>query len=128
MKNRIKELRSALGLTQEKFGSKINVKQATVAAYECGARTPIDAVVGSICKQYRVNEEWLRNGNGEMFCGISRSDEIAEFIGRILGDDEAEFQRNFVSALAKLDVEEWAILEKFVKDAAGLTDNKNEEN
>ena len=67
MKERIKQLRKALGMTQQKFADAIGVKQNTVAQYEIGRNEPIDSVVNLICKEYNVNPDWLRDGTGEMF-------------------------------------------------------------
>lgn len=67
MKERIKQLRKALGMTQQKFADAIGVKQNTVAQYEIGRNKPIESVINLICKEYNVNEEWLRTGQGEMF-------------------------------------------------------------
>ena len=67
MGERIKELRKALGLNQTDFGNRIGLKQGSVAGYENGARTPLDAVITSICREFNVNEVWLRTGEGDMF-------------------------------------------------------------
>lgn len=67
MNNRIKEIRKALNLTQSEFGAKVGVKGNTIGNYEIGLRTPSDAVIFSICREFNVNEEWLRTGTGEMF-------------------------------------------------------------
>lgn len=64
---RIKKLRRTLDLTQQEFGDRIGVKRNTIATYEGGRSTPIDSVVALICREFDVNEEWLRTGNGEMF-------------------------------------------------------------
>lgn len=65
MNERIKKLRKVLELNQTDFGNKIGIRQGSVAAYESGARTPIDAVIVSICREFNVNEDWLRTGDGE---------------------------------------------------------------
>lgn len=67
MGERIKELRKALGLNQTDFGNRIGLKQGSIAGYEIGARTPLDTVVTSICREFNVNEVWLRTGEGDMF-------------------------------------------------------------
>ncbi len=67
MDERIKELRKALKLTQKEFGDRIGIKPNTVATYEQGRNSPIDAVVGLICREFNVNEAWLRTGAGKMF-------------------------------------------------------------
>lgn len=126
MKNRIKELRKVLNLNQTEFGSKIGVKQGSVAGYESGARIPIDAVITSICREFGVNEQWLRTGEGEMFHPRTRNDEIAAFIGGILsGDPRDEFKRRLISALSRLDVGAWEVLEQLANSMAA--ENKKEE-
>lgn len=65
MNERIKLLRKALELNQTDFGARIGVKQGTVAAYESGARVPLDSVVVSICREFGVSESWLRSGEGD---------------------------------------------------------------
>ena len=67
MKNRLKELRQTLHLTQKAFAEKIGSKQNTVATYEIGRNNPSDPVIHSICREFNVNENWLRNGLGDMF-------------------------------------------------------------
>lgn len=67
MKDRIKGLRRALDLTQQEFAERIGVKRNTVGQYEIGRNAPTDTVISLICKEYGVNEEWLRTGSGEMF-------------------------------------------------------------
>ncbi len=67
MNKRIKQLRKALDLTQQEFANRIGVKRNTVATYEGGRNAPVDAVSSLICKEFGVNEEWLRHGTGDMF-------------------------------------------------------------
>ena len=76
---RIKELRKALGLTQTKFGDRIGLKQNSVALIETGRPTS-DQTIFAICREFRVNEDWLRTGTGEMFVPSPASivDELAE--------------------------------------------------
>lgn len=64
MKDRIRKLRKELGLSQSEFGDRIGIKQGSIAGYESGARTPLDTVITSICREYNVNEEWLKTGAG----------------------------------------------------------------
>ena len=66
MKERVKELRKKLGLTLEKFGEKLGVTKQTVSRIENGVNSLTDQMFKSICREFNVNEEWLRNGTGEM--------------------------------------------------------------
>ncbi len=65
--DRIKKLRKALDLTQQAFSERIGVKRNTIAKYETTRGEPIDAVISLICREFNVNEAWLRTGEGEMF-------------------------------------------------------------
>ncbi len=66
MNDRIKKIRKALGLTQKDFGERIGLRQNSVALIE-GGRATSDQTVFAICREFNVNEEWLRTGVGEMF-------------------------------------------------------------
>lgn len=65
--DRIKKVRKSLDLTQEAFATRIGSVQNTITGYESGRRNPSAPVISLICKEFNVNEEWLRNGTGEMF-------------------------------------------------------------
>ena len=120
MKDRIRQLRKDLGLNQTDFGDKIGVKQGSIAAYENGLRTPIDAVITSICREFGVNEEWLRNGTGEMYVKLSKDQELAAFVAQVYREDENSFIRRLLSVLSSLSEDEWSLLadiaEKIAKE------------
>lgn len=124
MKNRIKSLRKNLNMNQTDFGSKIGLKQTTIAGYETGSREPNDAVILSICKEFNVDENWLRNGVGEMFNKRTKDQKIADFIGDIFLEEEESFKRRFVSMLADMDEDQWALLAKMAN--ALLAENKKD--
>lgn len=91
MNERIKALRKQLGFTQQDFADKLNIKRGAVANYEIGRNEPIDAVISLICKTFHVNEDWLRNGNGEMFEELPEEDEKAAFVSSLLDADNDPF-------------------------------------
>ena len=113
MNKRIKELRKALGLTQQEFADKIGVKRNSMANYETGRNTPIDAIVVSICRIFNVSEEWLRTGQGEMLKQLSQAELAARTVGEALSSDNKFIQSVFI-ALGKLTPAEWQLVEKFV--------------
>ena len=112
MKDRIKKIRKELDLTQQKFAEKIGVKQNTVAQYEMGRNIPIDSVISLICREFNVNEQWLRDGTGEMFIEQTRDKQIASFVGSIQASAYDSFKKRFISMLSALDESEWEVLEK----------------
>lgn len=114
MNERIKELRKALKLNQTEFGARLGIKQTTVAGYETGAKNPMDSVIVSICREYNVNETWLRTGEGKMFVEKSRFDTIAEFAADMFNTD-MRFKRDLIETLAQLDESSWLELEKIAR-------------
>ncbi len=83
MNARLKELRNALNMTQQEFADKLNIKRGTIANYEIGRNEPIDAVISLICKEFNVNENWLRTGEGEMFAEVPAEDEYFKAVTQI---------------------------------------------
>ncbi|MFR5969575.1 MAG: helix-turn-helix domain-containing protein [Clostridium sp.] len=67
MNKRIMLLRKELNLTLEKFGQRIGVTRAAISNIETGNRKVTEQMFKSICREFNVREDWLRNGNGEMF-------------------------------------------------------------
>lgn len=119
MGERIKQLRKALGLTQKEFGERLGVKPNTVGTYEIGRNEPIDAVVSLICREFNVNEDWLRTGKGAMFAPQSREDAIAAAVRKIASGRSEDFKRRFVTALAGLSEEHWELLEQKMLEIVG---------
>ena len=80
MNERIKQLRKELGLTLDKFGEKIGVGKTAISKIENGDRSVTDQMFKSICREFNVREEWLRNGEEPMFNGFPQTvlDELCE--------------------------------------------------
>lgn len=74
MNERIKQIRRELGLTQQEFAERIGLKQNSIALIESGKRNISDQAVLSICREYGINEEWLRTGLGEKRTSNSNSE------------------------------------------------------
>lgn len=115
MNDRIKKVRTALGLSQQEFADRIGIKRGAVANYEVGRNEPIDAVISLICREFNVSEHWLRTGEGEMFVQISRDKEVMRFVGEVMRGEEDNFRRRFLLALARLPEERWADIEDFAR-------------
>lgn len=109
MNERIKKIRTGAGLTQEKFAEKLGLKRNTIATYEIGKSTPIDAVILSICREFNVNEEWLRNGTGEMF--IKPSNTLVAKAAQLLGQKDPVFEA-FIETYSRLSPSDREVLLK----------------
>ena len=115
---RIKKLRKHLDLTQGDFAKRIGATQNTMTRYETDKINPSTAAVTLICREFNVNENWLRTGEGEMFIKRDREDEIAAAVHQLLSGESAEFKKRLISVLVSLKEEHWEILEDKVKELA----------
>ena len=114
MDKRIRELRKHLGLTQKEFADRLGIKPTAIANYEGGRNTPIDAVISLICREFGVNETWLRTGEGEMVTVSTRDAELAAFMGRVLADWPGSIRRRMIYALSRLDESGWEVIDRMV--------------
>lgn len=114
MNERLKQLRTVLGLSQEAFGETVGVTKAAISRIEIGINSLSDRMILSIVTQHNVNERWLRTGEGDMFIELSKDEQIEDFIGNLLSSEEDSFKRRLISGLAALDENGWNVLEKFL--------------
>lgn len=114
MNERIKLLRKELNLSQELFAKQLGLSKNYISLLENGNRNLSEQSRKILCSLYNVNEEWLKTGTGEMFCQINKNDEIAQLFGEVLKEDDGEFKRRLVNALAKLDDDGWNALETLI--------------
>ena len=112
---RVKELRKQVNLTQQAFADRLNLKRNTVGSYEVNVVEPSDRTISDICREFNVNETWLRTGEGEMFNQITRSEKITSFLTEITEDEGDDFKRRFVEMLAELEPEDWKFLERMAE-------------
>lgn len=112
---RVKELRKQVNLTQQAFADRLNLKRNTVGSYEVNVVEPSDRTISDICREFNVNETWLRTGEGEMFNQITQSEKLAAFLADITANEEDSFKRQFVEVLADLEPEDWKFLERMAR-------------
>lgn len=110
---RISQIIEDSKLSKTDFAAKINVSQQYVSKLSKDG-TPSDRTLLDICREFGVSETWLRTGEGDMHITMSRSQEVAEFVGDVLKGESDTFKRRFVSMLARLDESDWEVLEKMV--------------
>lgn len=114
MHERIKQLRKELGLTQQEFANRLNIKRGAIANYEIGRNEPIDAVISLICREFNINEEWLRTGKGEMKMPISGEERYSINIAKLQRTDDETIIR-WVNAIAETKPEMLKEIEAFMK-------------
>ena len=81
---RVKQIRKEKELTLEKFGEKVGVTKQTISRIENGINSLTDQMVLSICREFSVNEEWLRNGTGEPFIQVTPYEKTYNRFGYIM--------------------------------------------
>ena len=119
MDERIKALRKKLGLTQQAFADRLKIARGNIAAYEVGKNAPSDAVISLICKEFHVNEVWLRAGEGNMFAKVDEDDRYALNLGK-LSKTENQMAKNMLNAIAEASPEKLKYIEEFMKECLGL--------
>lgn len=122
---RIKAVRTDKKLTLEKFGEKIGIKKSSLSQIENGKVNVTDRVIKSICREFNVNEHWLLTGDGDMFLRLSRNDEIAAYVARVMKDEDAYYQQKMLAFLTKLSPE---MVQKLIEVAEDiLSETKKEQ-
>ena len=118
MNERIKKIRKEKHLTQQQFASALNISRNNIAGYETGTRTPSDAALNNICKTFNINENWLRNGVGDMYISMTKKEELLLWANTALNNESESFRNRFVDALSQLDVNDWELLANMAETLA----------
>ena len=115
MNERIRSLIKALKIKQAEFAQRIGVSRPFVSELCSGAKNPSDRTIADICREFGVNEHWLRTGEGDMFVNPSREEEVMRFAATVIRNPSSEFQRQALSLLAKLTPEQWQLMEEMAR-------------
>ena len=112
MKDRLKAIRKALDMTQQEFADQMGVSRAPIASCEVGRTEPTAALISLICRTYNVSEIWLRSGVGDMFVPRTRHDELAAYMGQLLGGKCTEMEEAIISVMARTSIDEWKLIQR----------------
>lgn len=111
MKDRIEYVIKSSNIKKVDFAKRLNLSQAFVSQMCSGVANPSDRTIQDICREFGVNEVWLRTGEGEPFRETTCEETIMRFaVQTAKGSDE--FKKALVSMLSKLDPEDWENLAK----------------
>lgn len=127
---RIKEVRKYLGLTLEKFGQPLGLKKSGLSLIENGINNVSEQLIKSICREYSVDENWLRTGNGDKMFSLEL-DEDAMLVESLLNDVDNpvyELIKKFMKLYSSLDKTERAVLQKLALGLLEEQNNKKSEN
>ncbi len=129
LKERLKKIRKSLDLTQQEFADRIGIKRNSYANYEIGRNIPIDAIILSICREFNVNEDWLRNGGSDenMFIKLTEDEELAMYTQMLLDSTDdimADMIKDFIVVYEKLDNDSKQVLKNFAKSLLDKANSK----
>lgn len=109
MKERINQIINHANISKTKFAERLNVSQAFVSQLCSGAREPSDRTIADICREFRIREQWLRTGEGEMTIADSEMEKLQHFFADVLSTAPDE-RSAFVAALDDLPYEFWPLV------------------
>ncbi len=116
MKNRLKQVRQHcdINLSQEAFGKRLGVTGAAISRIESGNREPSEQIILSICREFNVNEVWLRTGKGEMFRNVPEA-QIAQIVGEF---DLDELDQRIILGYLRLSEADRAAVKRLINSIA----------
>ena len=128
MNQRMKELRKILGLSQEEFAAQLGLTRGAITNIEHNKTEPKPLLVQLICKEFKVNEIWLRTGVGDPFQKKERSQELTELFADLMNDRPESFRTRLITALLRFspDGPEWAALESIYNSIQAEAEKKTD--
>lgn len=125
--DRVRQIRTAGGYTLRQFAEKIGISDSAVSQIEKGKSGVSDQTIRSICREFGVNETWLRTGAGEMKASKSRGEEMAEMVKNLMADSPESFRSALITTLLRFDPNgpEWEVLERIYEGIANARKPKN---
>lgn len=115
MNERIKKIRQALGLSQDDFGRRLGVTRGAITNIELNKVDPKPLFVELICREFDIDEHWLRTGEGEMFRPKTRNEELLEFAVRAAESPNSDIKAKLLHVMAKLTEEQWELLAEIAR-------------
>jgi transcriptional regulator with XRE-family HTH domain len=113
LKDRFKELRETLSLTQQKFADRLDISRNFVAQIEMGNKIPSERTIKDICREFKVNYDWLVNGTGNMF---QDDDSDAQAIVDSVMTGDNDFAKKTLVKFARLSEERWRQLQEILEE------------
>lgn len=105
--------KEVLKINQEDMAKILKIESAsTISLLEKNKRQFTDRMVADICREFRVNEKWLKGGEGEMFSATEQN-ELAFLFGRRI-QTMSETERAVLTAYLKMSKDQREALNTFI--------------
>ena len=129
---RVKQIRKSKGMTLEKFGERVGVTKQTVSRIENGVNALTEQMLLSVCREFDVNEQWLRTGEGEIFKERSPSEEIGYYVEDLLeydgqGNPFYDMIVEMMKTYVELDEKSQAVIRKYFQSVSDGIHKKEKE-
>lgn len=129
MKDRIKELRRALDLTQDEFGGRIGITKSSISTMESGRSNPSEQTLRSMCREFGASYLWLTTGEGSMFENGSDDAALHVMVDRVMASENERVKQIFKN-LGDFTEEDWrqvnAVLDKLLAGMRPWEDEKKD--
>ena len=112
MKERLKELRKSLELSQESFGKRLGVTKASISRLENGSNSFTEQMIRSICREFSVNYIWFVEGIGSP--NIEPDLDYTSRIDQIMAS-ENEFAKSTFKMFTRFDEDDWKALKRLTE-------------
>lgn len=106
-------------MTQDAFAEKLGLSKNFVWMLEKGERVPSDRTISDICREFNVNETWLRTGEGEPTIKLTRNQEIAKFANDVMQLPDENIKKRLIECLSRFDERDWETVEKLLNTLKG---------
>lgn len=122
--SRFRNVRNALGISQEKFAEAANRTRSEIKNIEYDKTVPTENIIKAVCDAHNINRRYLELGEEPMF--LPDLDPDTEYINVLLSQLDNPFT-DMIRALMKTYMELSPEDQKKAKDfAAGLSRNMND--
>lgn len=105
------------GLSQDKFAKKIKRSRGEIANIIYDKVVIRDEIIEAVCEQFRIREEWLRTGEGEMSIADTEREKLQRFFADVLATAPDE-RSAFIAALADLPDTFWPLVAELARKYA----------
>lgn len=117
MKDRISKIISEKKITKTEFAKTLKLSQAFVSQLCSGVAKPSDRTISDICQKFRIREEWLRTGEGDMNISDPQRVKLENFFADVLATAPDE-RSAFVAALDDLPADFWPLVAELARKYA----------